>query len=351
MGQQPATNLKAGRDYPTAYAELLAWFPDDAACLDYLEWLRWPNGFVCPHCGVIGGGCKLGDGRWWCYGCRRRVSVTAGTVFHGTRTPLTIWFAAAWHMVASKSGVSAKTLHELLGFGSYQTAWAMLHRYRRAMVRPGRSRLGGPGVCVEVDETFYGGPGGKVGRGTAKAQIVIAVEQKQPRGFGRARMEVIPMASSVVLGRFLAANVAAGSIIVTDGWGAYPAAIPPGCTHQGNVQRGSGVSPTVALPGVHRVASLVKRWLLGTHQGAVEEDHLQEYLEEWCFRFNRKSSRARGLLFRRLLEQCLETSPIGYRQLVVSAQTKSGPGAPAGKRTRPPSLAVAIPPRPWRKQP
>ena len=143
----------AGRDYPGSYGELVAWFPDDEACRDYLDWLRWREGWRCPVCGCDRGW-VLASGRRECAGCGRQTSVTAGTIFHHARTPLTVWFAAAWQMTSQKHGVSALGLQRALGLGSYQTAWAMLHRYRTAMVRPGRERLGG---LVEVDETYVGG--------------------------------------------------------------------------------------------------------------------------------------------------------------------------------------------------
>ncbi len=153
----------AGLHYPGSYGELRAWFLDDAACLDYLDWLRWPNGFVCPHCGGESSW-EMADGVQRCARCRRRVSRTAGTIFQDTRTRLTVWFAAAWQMVSQKHGISALGLQRVLGLGSYQTAWAMLHRYRAAMVRPGREQLGG---LVEVDETWVGGiEKGKHGRDT-----------------------------------------------------------------------------------------------------------------------------------------------------------------------------------------
>lgn len=202
MPTQPnASALQAGRDYPPSYAELRSWFPDDAACLDYLEWLRWQNGFECPRCKVPGGW-RLGDGRFWCEQCRRRASVTAGTIFHRTRTPLTVWFAAAWHVTSTKNGVSAKTLQRLLGFGSYQTAWTMLHRFRAAMVRPGRDRLAG---TVEVDESYVGGPEkGVRGRQTnTKSIVVIAVELIEPKGFGRVRLRKVPDVSGDSLVAFV----------------------------------------------------------------------------------------------------------------------------------------------------
>ena len=176
----------AGRDYPGSYAELLSWFPDDEACLDYLEWLRWPDGFRCPRCAGRDGW-RLGSGRWECAVCGRQASVTAGTIFHRTRTPLRLWFAAAWQMTSQKHGVSALGVQRSLGLGSYQTAWAMLHRYRAAMVRPGRERLSGH---VEVDEAYVGGVEDRVrGRETeTKAIVAIAVEIENPKGFGRVRM-------------------------------------------------------------------------------------------------------------------------------------------------------------------
>jgi len=173
-------------EYPGSYAEVRAWYPSDAACLDYLDWLRWPEGLCCPLC-RSDVAWRLPDGRWSCGRCGRRVSATAGTIFHGTRTPLTVWFAAAWMMVSQKHGISALGLKRALGIGSEQTAWAMLHRYRTAMVRPGRDRLTG---VVEVDETFLGGPEpGRRGRGAlGKTLAAVAVEQRG-RGSGRCRAQ------------------------------------------------------------------------------------------------------------------------------------------------------------------
>lgn len=318
------------------------------------EWLRWPDEFVCERCGVAEGACRLGDGSWWCPGCRSRQSVTAGTIFHGTRTPLTVWFGAAWYMTATKAGVSAATLHRLLGFGSYQTAWTMLHRYRTAMACDGRDRLTGD---VEVDETFIGGvKPGKRGRGAeGKTLVAIAVEALVPKGFGRIRMAVIPEATAATLRRFLLDHVEPGSTVITDGLPSYLKATQDDYTHKKLVVSGSGVQAHVPLPGVHRVASLVKRWLLGIHQGSVGADHLQAYLDEFTFRFNRRRSRSRGLLFRRLLEQAVEAPPATYRSLVAAprtitpAQRRRLEPPPPDKRVAPESLAIHVPPRPWRR--
>jgi transposase-like protein len=347
--QSPAPVLKVGHDYPSNYAVLRAWFPDDAACLDYLEWLRWPEGFVCPQCKTPGRW-RMADGRFWCAGCRRRVSVTTGTIFHRTRTPLTVWFEAAWGATSAKNGVSAKTLHRLLGFGSYQTAWAMLHRFRTAMVRPGRDHLTG---TVEVDETFIGGiKPGKRGRGAVgKTLVAVAVEILSPKGFGRCRLRIIPNAQSPSLRSFLLDCVEPGSRVLTDGLRSYPPATMKDYRHQPLPVAHSGVLVHVSLPGVHRVASLLKRWLLGTHQGAVEADHLQGYLDEFAFRFNRRRSEFRGLLFRRLLEQAVRVGPISYRSLVVNPTPKRNkPQPPPEHRVGPASLEFN--PKtlhPWRK--
>jgi len=197
--------LLAGRDYPKSYAELRAWFDEDWKCLDYLDWLRWPEGFVCPWCDSIEGW-RASDRRWRCAGCDRRVSATAGTILHGTRTPLTVWFSAAWHLTSGKGGISATELQREMQFGSYQTAWAMLHRYRSVMVRPGRDRLTGD---VEVDEAFLGGPEpGVTGRGAlGKVLFAAAVELHSPRGLGRVRLGVVEDARAGSLQKFLLANV------------------------------------------------------------------------------------------------------------------------------------------------
>ena len=230
---------RAGAHYPRSAGEFRSWFGADADCLDYLEWLRWPAGFVCPEC-AHQGGWRVGDGRYKCSGCGKRTSVTAGTLFDRRRTPLTVWFEACWLFASGKDGMSALSLQRSLEIGSYVTAWAMLHRLRSVLVRPGRDRLTG---TVEVDETYFGGeePGLRGGRAKGKKVLVaVAVELREPRGFGRARMQVIPGASALTLGAFLTDNVEPGSRVVTDGWSGYrsigklgyvmsrAASVPPG---------------------------------------------------------------------------------------------------------------------------
>lgn len=304
--RQPA--LVAGHDYPRTYREFVTTFPDDEACAAYLEKLRWPDGFVCPACFTRAVPWRQTRHRLVCSGCRHQASVSAGTILDKTRTPLTTWFEAAWHITTAKSGMSAKTLERTLGV-NYRVAWTMLQRYRVAMVRAEREQLSGE---VEVDETLVGGVehGGKRGRGTSNCVVVIAVEIKQPKGFGRVRMRHVPDASGANLLPFVSDAVAVGSTVLTDGWRGYNGLRKRGYVRKQIVLSSSGDPAHVSMPGVHRISCLLKRWLLGTHQGSFAAGHLQSYLEEYTFRFNRRSSRSRGLVFRRLLEQAVITGPI-----------------------------------------
>lgn len=283
-------------------------FPDDAACAAFLAQLRWPEGFVCPACKMASTAWYESRGRLECPTCHHQTSVSAKTIFDKTRTSLTTWFEAAWHLTTAKNGLSAKTLERTLGT-SYRTAWAMLQRYRVSMVRSERERLSG---AVEVDETIVGGvkEGGKRGRGTSNSIVVIAVEVKEPKGFGRTRMRHIPDASGINLQPFICDVVARGATVRTDGWTGYKGLTRHGYLHERTVLSSSGDPAHVAMPGVHRVTSLLKRWILGTHQGSIVPCHLQSYLEEFTFRFNRRSSSSRGLVFRRLIEQAVVTGPV-----------------------------------------
>ncbi|MFJ1256625.1 IS1595 family transposase [Cupriavidus sp. CuC1] len=342
----------AGIDYPRSFGEFQTWFQSDADCLDYLEWLRWPTGFVCPDCGQAGGW-RLGDGRYMCTHCGSRTSVTAGTIFDRTRTPPTVWFAACWNFACGKDGISALSLKRTLQIGSYQTAWAMLHRLRSVLVRPDRERLRGR---VEVDETYIGGiePGLIGGRAQGKKVLTcIAVELLQPSGLGRCRIMVpIANASTESLQAFVLANVEPGATVVTDGWPGYRGLEQNGYIHERRSQRAArarGEDPGALLPGVHRIASLAKRWLLGTHQGAVDAAHLPSYLNEFVFRFNRRRSRSRGLLFCRILELAVAHDPVRYQDLTHKKSPKAVRPTPPRKRGHPPSLDRPRQNRPWRR--
>ena len=339
-----------GTHYPRSTGEFQAWFRTDADCLDYLDWVRWPGGFTCPSCGHAGGW-RLGDGRYECAGCHRRTSVTAGTVFDRTRTPLTVWFTACWLFATQKDGISAQSLQRSLEIGSYPTAWAMLHRLRSVLVRPGRDRLTG---TVEVDETYIGGEeaGLRGGRAPGKKVLTgIAVEVRQPKGIGRCRMALLTDGSSASLHRFVIGHVEPGTTVITDAWMGYHGLARRGYVHQRRSQRAArarGEDPGELLPAVHRVASLAKRWLLSTHQGSVEEAHLQSYLDEFVFRFNRRRSRSRGLVFYRLLELAAGHDPVRYRDIVAGKRPRKIPPTPPARRGHPASLERPPAERPWR---
>jgi transposase-like protein len=252
-----------------------------------------------------------------CPACRHQTTVTAGTIFDKTRTPLTTWFDAAWHITTAKNGMSAKTLERTMDI-SYHVAWHMLHRFRVAMVRTAREPLSGE---VEVDETMIGSidVGGKRGRGANKEIIVIALEIKDRKRFGRVRMRHISDVSSASLIPFVREMIAPGSIVCTDGWSGY-SGLSNGYEHRQTILSSSDDPAHVAMPGVHQIASLLKRWLLGTHQGAFSPEHLQSYLEEFTFRFNRRTSSSRGQLFRRLLEQAVALHPVTQADILHGYQ-------------------------------
>jgi len=309
--------LEAVEEYPRTLAELEARFSDEQACREYLFRLRWPEGFRCPRCGESKTW-PLQSGRWQCARCGHQGSVTAGTIFQGTRTPLTVWFRAMWWMTSQKNGISALGLQRVLGWGSYQTAWVCLHKLRRAMIRPGRERLSG---SVEADETYLGGvEEGRRGRGNESKALIVVAAEEDGKGIGRIRMRRIPDASARNLVSFVEESVESGSVVHTDGWLGYEPLQAHGYVHRVTFLHDQQKSPSELLPRVHRVVSLLKRWLLGTHQGAVSTEHLDEYLDEFTFRFNRRKSRSRGKLFYRLVQQAVAVEPTTYKAIVRSAQ-------------------------------
>jgi transposase-like protein len=241
-----------------------------------------------------------------CAECGRKTSVTAGTIFHRSHTPISTWFAAVWFLTSQKNGISALALHQQLGFGSYETAWTWLHKLRRAMVRPDRDLLGG---VVELDETFIGGVAvGKDGAGTDKIPVQIAVERIGARRLGRVRFAVATRPGSLQLLDFATAVIEPGSTVHTDGARMLRRLPELGYGHEPTDGYLADDKASV-LPGAHMVASLLKRWLAGTLHYAATDKHLAYYLDEYAFRFNRRTSTARGMLFYRLLQQAVATDP------------------------------------------
>jgi transposase-like protein len=296
-------------DYPRTLGEFSRRFHDDDACLRYLVETRWPAGFRCPKCAGSDGGLLSTRRVWVCRSCRHHTSATAGTVLHRTRLPLTTWFAAAYLVASLKPGVSALQLQAQLGISRYETAWLLLHKVRRAMVDPDRSRLAG---TVEVDETWVGGKqaglkGGRQRKHRKALLVAVAVERRE-KSLGRLRLEVVPDDSAATLGAFIARTIEPGSTVVSDAWSGYSGLAAQDYTHRSLSQaamKRAGLEGD-AVPGVHRVVSNLKTWLLGTHHG-VGADHLDHYLNEFVFRFNRRYHPMAG--FARLLALGTSQSP------------------------------------------
>lgn len=299
-------------DYPRTLRDFERRFATEDACWEYLIQIRWPEGVRCIRCGR--------KGSWltkrrllMCPACGFQQSATAGTIFHGARLGLPAWFRTLWWITNQKSGVSALSVPRLMGFGSYRTAWIWLHKLRRAMVRPGRDRLTGR---VEVDETYVGGVdtgGGRRHLGN-KALVAIAA-QVDGEGTGRIRLRRIQDASAESLLPFIQESSEPGATVLTDGWLGYAGVSKKGYKHKSRSLVGDPENASKFLPRVHRVAALLKRWLLGTHQGAVSREHLDYDLDEYTFRFNRRTSKYRGKLFYRLLQQAVAIEPVPYGKL------------------------------------
>jgi hypothetical protein len=303
---------EAGRDYPADWEQFLEFFPDEAACVRYLEALSWPHGFQCPGCGAAGPPWRGSRRRLVCRGCGHQTSVTAGTLFQGTRTPLRVWFAAAWRLATAEQGVSARRLARELDLGSYETAWTMLHRLRRAMVRSGRPRLEG---VAEAGTVLL--PGRPAARGGPSGAVAgVAVEDRGDRA-GRVRMQRLGSRSAEELAGFVTRAVEPDARIRTD-----RASLAKALAGLGYAAEAS--APLARLP---EVGEQLERWLLETHQGAASHDQLDWYLDEFTFRFNRRAATHRGLLFFRLLEEAVVTPPLPYRRVVHAGIDPAPEGA------------------------
>ena len=301
-------------DFPKNEVDFDRRFQSEQACYEYLFQLRWFEGFRCPRCD---------HAEYWmssrglclCRQCKHQQSLTAGTIFHGTRKPLKLWFKALWWFSTSKTSVNAATLKDLLGLGSYQTAWCWLQKLRTCTVFADRSKLSGN---IEVDEFYLGGEqSGKRGRGAEhKSKVVVAVERKG-RKLGRLRLEVIECCSAEELTSFVKANINPGSQITTDGWTGYNSLQSEGYEHKIIIQSKVKDKASV-LPGVHLVASLFKRVILGTFQGRFDQQYLQRYLDEYVFRFNRRTCKSIGKRFFRIMQQASHSAPITWRGLMLA---------------------------------
>jgi transposase-like protein len=297
-------------NYPKNLQEFENAFATEQQCRDYLFQLKWEESFVCPKCSH-NKTWLIADLRHKCCKCGYRFSIIAGTIFQDTHKPLTLWFRAIWYLTAQKNGASALGIQQILGLGSYRTAWTWLHKLRRAMIRPGRDKLQG---VIEVDETYVGAAkqGGKRGRGAGNKVLVAVAVEITNKKIGRIRMAVIDDASSDSLHNFVEQTIEKGSTIVTDGWNGYNGLSQKGYQQETKNQK----DDQTLLPHVHTVISLLKRWLLGTLQGSCSKDHFAYYLDEYTFRFNRRKSKSRGMLFYRLLQNAVQVEPSTYKDII-----------------------------------
>jgi transposase-like protein len=306
-------------DYPKTFAELEKRFATEAACREYLASLRWQDGFACPRCG-FGKGWRMSKSLMLCGSCRHQASVTQGTIFQGSHLAMATWFRIMWHVCAQKNGMSALGLQRAMGLGSYRTAWMALHKLRKAMVRPGRERLAG---TVEVDETFVGGERpGKRGRGAAGKTLVLIAAEQDGQGPGRIRLAQIKDASAKSIEMALATMVNPGATITTDGWGGYAGL--EGSNYGHEIVRTNASVGEDLLPRCHLVASLLKRWIMGTLHGSLSVKHLPDYLNEFTFRFNRRTSGSRGKLFYRLVQMSVQYGPSSYAKLAGTPSVGGG---------------------------
>jgi transposase-like protein len=271
-------------DFPRSLREFQGRFPDEASCWRYLIACRWPDGYRCPHCGEDAAFELQRRRLWQCKACDHQTSVTAGTVLHRTRTPLREWFWAAYLVATHTPGLSALQLQRQLALRRYETAWTMLHKLRRAMVRPARESLR---EQVEVDETYVGNQEGlRGGRELGERALVVGAVEIRGRAWGRIRLQVVPNASAHSLCGFVTSNVETGTLVLSDGWQGYAPLSSLGYRHRPATQ-GRGQRAVIILPRIHQVFGNLKTWLRGTHHG-VEPKHLQMYLNEFVFRFNRR---------------------------------------------------------------
>ena len=302
------------RGFPTSLPEFQKVFPDDTACKEYLENIRWPEGFICPICANHGEPFRFGTRSSTvlrCRACKKNTSLMAGTVMQSSHTPLSVWFWAAYLVTTQTPGQSALQFQRQLGLSRYETAWAILHKLRAGMVRPDRDTIGGE-YPTEVDECLMGGKTRGKGRGVHQMTNVIAAVEvrlckdgedraakrrakhqggkplKRMLYAGRLRLRVIPNRSTLTCTQFVVDNVTAKSTVRTDAFTGYSPLKSLGYIHESMALNGDPEKADTHLPMVHLVISNLKTWIMGTHHGAIAHYHLQAYLNEYQYRFNRR---------------------------------------------------------------
>jgi hypothetical protein len=333
--------LLMDKPFPTSLPEFQRLFPDDGACARYLEAVRWPDGFACPSCGVKGEPYRFptrSSTVLRCRGCKKNTSLTAGTVMQSTHTPLSTWFWGAYLMTTQTPGQSAVQFQRQLGLSRYETAFQILHKLRSGTVRPERDTIGGEHP-VEVDECYIGGRTRGEGRGVHHQSTVVGAIEVRTRQVdgkshkrnvyaGRLRLRVVSNLPTVeellvkpalsgrsaeILTDFVKENVTVGSAVRTDGWIGYKGLGDMGYAHDDLALKGDPDKAEKHLPMIHLVFSNLKTWIDGTHHGRIEPQHLQAYLNEYVFRFNRRFYPMNS--FHSVLGIAARTVPPTYDQL------------------------------------
>jgi len=291
------------RDFPKTATEFEARFATEEDCRAYWIEARWGGKPACARCGSTYVWAIRGGTTFECRECDHQTSLTAGTLLEKTRKPLKMWFRAVFEISTRRTGISAMDLMRIMGFGSYKTAWSWLHKLRAALVRPEREPLG---PFVQMDEALVGGKGGP-----HKELVLVAAEAG-----GRVRLAHAETNDKATLKRFADGQIAPGARVVTDGLASYDADSLGSRPHEAKVQTKAERRENDAIQSCHWTISLLKRWLLGTHAGAVAPKHLQAYLDEFAFRHNRRKTQGVGRIAARVIERLVARQPLTMRSLI-----------------------------------
>lgn len=298
------------RDFPGTLAEFERTFPNEESCRKFLINLRWGEFARCYRCDSQSLW-ALRNGRFECQQCGHQTSVTAGTPLHGTRKPLKLWFRAIWEMTTHKGGISAKDLQRIMGFGSYETAWSWLHKLRRCAFSQNRKQLAGP---VQFDDGYVGGLDQRPGRPKGnKALVLVAAET-----WGRVRMEHSPNLTKQSVKSFADRNIFDDAPVTTDGYRSFSSKSLGNRTHTRHVQPKKRHFSFDPLQQAHFALSLFKRCWIGTYHGAISKKHLQVYLDEFEFRYNRRKTVGVGRIAARLFQSLVSKSRITYDLIAYS---------------------------------
>lgn len=282
-------------------------FDSEDACRDYLFKLRWPDGFVCPVCGFRDYYHITTRHKFACKSCRYQASVTAGTVMDRSHLSLRTWIWSIYLVSRDKRGYSAMQLSRVLNL-PYNTAWFLLHRIRNAMAeRDNRYMLKG---IVELDDTYLGKAkkGSKRGRGTAKSKVVIALSKGEDGKPQYVKMQVVPDLKGKTIAKFAKCSIVEGATVQTDAYHSYRKPLAEKHLHEYQVFD----ADSDMLKWLHIIVSNAKAFVSGTFHG-LGKKHLQSYLDEFCYRFNR---RAMGcVIFDRLLLAVTQSAPLRFADL------------------------------------